>query len=100
METIILICENVECANKLEEEARRLGYNIKFEVQEATNIVNKISIDDIKNAKAVLFALNRRMEDIEDIERFIDIEYYEVEPIMAINNSKQVIQEIISDLNK
>lgn len=99
MKNIVVICENVECAKKLEEEASKLEYSIKFEVQENTNIVNKISTEDIKKSKAVLFVLDGSIEDIEDIERFIDIEYYEVDPTTVMNNSKEVIKEIIDDLN-
>ena len=99
MDNIVVICENIECANNLDESAKKLGYSIKYEIQEGTNIINEISIEDIKSAKAVLFVLDRSIEEIEEIERFIDIEYYEVEPSIAINNADQVIKEIIMDIN-
>lgn len=99
MNNIVVICENTECANKLGEEANKLGYNVKFEIQKGNNIIDKISIEDIKSAKAVLFTLNRSIEDIQEIERFIDVEYYEVEPSISINNPDEVIKDIIADLN-
>ena len=99
MNNIVVICENIECANKLSEEANKLGYNIKFEIQEGNKIIDKISTEDIKSSKAVLFTLNRSIEDIQDIERFIDVEYYEVEPSIAITNPAGVIKDIIEDLN-
>ncbi|WP_270648267.1 PTS sugar transporter subunit IIBC [Paeniclostridium hominis] len=99
MNNIVVICENTECANKLGEESNKLGYNVKFEIQKGNDIIDKISIEDIKSAKAVLFTLNRSIEDIQEIERFIDVEYYEVEPSISINNPDQVIKDIIADLN-
>ena len=82
MNNIVVICENTECANKLGEESNKLGYNVKFEIQKGNDIIDKISI-----------------EDIQEIERFIDVEYYEVEPSISINNPDQVIKDIIADLN-
>jgi fructose PTS system EIIB component len=99
MNNIAVICENIECANNLDESAKELGYSTKYEIQEGNNIINKLAIEDIKSAKAVLFVLDRSIEEVEEIERFIDVEYYEVEPIIAINNAVQVIKEIIMDIN-
>ena len=59
----------------------------------------KLTEKDIKDARAVLFVINRGIEEVNEIERFIDVEYYEVEPCIALENPKQVISEIIADLN-
>lgn len=99
MNNIVVICEDVKCANKLKESAANLNYNVEFEIQKENEIINKIPTKDIKEAKAVLFVINKGIDEIDEIERFIDIEYYEVEPNIALENPSQVIREIISDLN-
>ena len=99
MKNIVVICEDINCANKLKESAIDLNYNIEFEIQNENGIKNKISEKNIKDASAVLFVINKGVNEINDIERFIDVEYYEVEPCIALENPKQVISEIIADLN-
>lgn len=99
MKNIAVICEDINCAKKLQEEANKLGYEVIYEIQTRDTIENEIKEQDIKSSECVLFSLNRRIEDIINIERFIDVEYYEVEPEIVINNTNQVISEIIEDLN-
>ena len=99
MNNIVVICEDINCGKKLKACAKDLNYNVEFEIQNENEIVNKISEKDIKNSSAVLFVVNKGINEINDIERFIDIEYYEVEPCVVLDNPKQVIVEIISDLN-
>lgn len=96
---IVAICENEACASALEESGKSLGFNIRAEVQDGSNIKNELSIEEIKSSGAVLFVIDGTVEDIEKIERFIDCEYYEVEPKFVINDAKAVINEIISDIN-
>lgn len=98
MENIIVICENEICGKKLKDEANNLGFNLEFEIQIESNIINEISEQKIKDASAVLFVIDKGIEEINKIERFIDVEYYEVEPSIAITSPHQVIGEIISDI--
>ena len=62
-------------------------------------MINELSINDIKESTAVLFAIDGEVEDIEKIERFIDCEYYEVEKQFIKNDASAVLNEILSDLN-
>ena len=62
-------------------------------------IINELSVNDIKESTAVLFAIDGEVEEVEKIERFIDCEYYEVEEQFIKNDAKSVLQEILSDLN-
>ncbi|GAA0707030.1 hypothetical protein GCM10008904_16160 [Paraclostridium ghonii] len=99
MNNIVVICEDINCANKLKELAKDFNYNVEFEIQKENEIINEISTQCIREAKAILFVLDKGIDEIDEIERFIDIEYYEVEPNIALENPSQVIKEIISDLN-
>ena len=73
-----------------------IGVEIKSEIQSEGKIINELSVNDIKESTAVLFAID---EEVEKIERFIDCEYYEVEEQFIKNDAKSVLQEILSDLN-
>ena len=42
---------------------------------------------------------SREVEQIEEIERFIDREYYEVLPQFVIQNAENIISEITADFN-
>ncbi|MGL4910850.1 MAG: PTS sugar transporter subunit IIBC [Romboutsia sp.] len=99
MKKIVAVCENKESKKALEEAGNKLGYEIVAETQINEVINNEISMSDIKEATAVLFVINGSVEDIEKIERFIDCEYYEVEPQYVINDAISVINEIVMDLN-
>lgn len=99
MKRIVAVCENNESKKALEEAGNKLGYEILAETQINEVINNEISVNDIKQAVAVLFVINGSVEDIEKIERFIDCEYYEVEPQYVINDAISVINEIVMDLN-
>ncbi|MGL4914068.1 MAG: PTS sugar transporter subunit IIBC [Romboutsia sp.] len=96
---IVAVCENEASAKALQEAGRELGFNIKFEIQAKSEIKNELSENDIKNAAVVLFVISYEVEDIENIERFIDREYYEVEPKFVINDAKAVLNEIVVELN-
>lgn len=99
MKKIVAICGNEKAKNALEEGCKILGYEVKIEVQQNNEIKGEVSIKDIKEACAVLFAIDGEVEDIDKIERFIDCEYYEVDPKFIVNDAKAVIQEIFIDLN-
>lgn len=96
---IVAICENEASAKSLQRAALELGFNVKYEVQAKSAIKNELSEKDINEAAIVLFVISYDVEDIEKIERFIDREYYEVEPKFVINDAKAVLNEISSELN-
>ncbi len=96
---ISAVCNNEESAKALTEAGKQLGYEINCEVQEQNKIKNKLSNENIKSSNAILFVTDKSVEDIEEIERFIDCEYYEVEPKFVIENPINVINEIATDLN-
>ena len=96
---IVAVCDNEESAKFLINGGKEIGYNIYCEIQDGNDIKNELSIESIKNSNVVLFVTNRSVEEIDGIERFIDREYYEVEPQFVINNPINVLKEIASDLN-
>lgn len=96
---LVAVCEDEKSAKCLENIGKELGYIINCEIQENNNIKNKLSSEIIKKSNVVLFVTNKSIEEIEEIERFIDREYYEVEPKFVIENAKNVLDEIIMDIN-
>ena len=96
---ISVVCNNEEIEKLLTKSGKELGYEINCEVQEENQIKNKLSSENIQSSNAILFVTDKNVEDIEDIERFIDCEYYEVEPKFIIENPINVINEIVTDLN-
>jgi fructose-specific phosphotransferase system component IIB len=96
---IVAICENEASSKALQEASEALGFNIKSEIQAKSKIKNELSEKDIKESAVVLFVISYAVEDIENIERFIDREYYEVEPKFVINDAKAVLNEIVAELN-
>lgn len=96
---IVAVCENEKCKKSLEKACTKLGYELIAEIQEMGSIKYEISEVEIQESSIVIFAIDGAVESIEKIERFIDYEYYEVEPKFIINDSEAVINEIILDLN-
>jgi len=96
---ITVVANDNECVEYLKNAANDIGVDIKFEIQSHGNIINELSINDIKESTAVLFAIDGEVEEVEKIERFIDCEYYEVEEKFINNDAKLVLQEILEDLN-
>ena len=96
---ITVVANNNECIKCLKNAANDVGVDIKFEIQLDSDIINELSINDIKESTAVLFAIDGEVEEVEKIERFIDCEYYEVEEQFIKNDAKSVLEEILSDLN-
>lgn len=96
---IVAICENEASSKALQEASEALGFNIKSEIQAKSKIKNELLEKDIKESALVLFVISYAVEDIENIERFIDHEYYEVEPKFVINDAKAVLNEIVAELN-
>lgn len=96
---IVAVCENEESAIALQEAGKEVGLNVKFEIQAKSGIKNELSEKDITESAVVIFVISYEVEDIENIERFIDREYYEVEPKFVIADAKAVLKEISSELN-
>ena len=96
---ITVVTNDNDCIKLLENAGDSMNVEIKYEIQSNGKITNELSINDIKESTAVLFAIDGEVEDIEKIERFIDCEYYEVEEQFIKNNAKSVLQEILEDLN-
>ena len=96
---IVVVSNDNECIESLKRAGDSIGVEIKYEVQSQGKIINELSINDIKESTAVLFAIDGEVEDVEKIERFIDCEYYEVEEQIIKNDAKLVLEEILSDLN-
>ena len=96
---IVVVCDNNECAKLLQEAGQELNFEVVCEVQNGVDISNEISEGEIRLSNAVLFAIDGEVEDIEKIERFIDCEYYEVEPKFVVADAKNVLSEIVSDIN-
>ena len=99
MKNIVAICENLQSDEAIKLAGKELGINVVCEIQENCKIQNEISEAEIRKACAVLFVISFEVEDIEKIERFIDCEYYEVEPKYVINDAKSVIKEIMEEIN-
>ena len=76
---IVVVSNDNECIESLKRAGDSIGVEIKYEIQSQGKIINELSINDIKESTAVLFAIDGEVEDVEKIERFIDCEYYEVE---------------------
>lgn len=96
---IAAICDNELSGKLLKETGSKLGIIVNYEVQDENGILNKLSNDIIQNSNIVLFVTEKEVEEIEEIERFIDREYYEVLPQFVIENPSNVISEITLDLN-
>lgn len=96
---IVAVCEDENCRKALEKACNNLGYELKSEIQSQDRIKDEVSISDIQEASIVLFAIDDKVENIENIERFIDCEYYEVGPKFIINDAESVMKEIMMDLN-
>ena len=96
---IVVVSNDNECIESLKRAGDSIGVEIKYEIQSQGIIINELSINDIKESTAVLFAIDGEVEDVEKIERFIDCEYYEVEEQIIKNDAKLVLEEILSDLN-
>ena len=96
---IVVVTNDNDCIKLLEDAGSSMNVEIRYEIQSNGKITNELSINDIKESTAVLFAIDGEVEDIEKIERFIDCEYYEVEKQFIKNDAASVLKEILSDLN-
>ena len=96
---IAAICDNELSGTLLKDTSSKLGIILNYEVQNEDGIINKLPNDIIQNSNIILFVTDKEVEQIRDIERFIDREYYEVSPQFVIENPSNVISEITLDLN-
>lgn len=96
---IAAICDNELSGKLLKEAGSKLGIIVNYEIQNEKGIINKLSENIIQNSNIVLFITEKEIEQVEEIERFIDREYYEVLPQFVIENPENVISEITLDLN-
>ena len=96
---IVAVCESERSLNSLKTAANDLGFDLVYEIQENDNIKNELSIYDIEDASIVLFVTSDSIESIEKIDRFIDREFYEVDPKYIIEDEKSIVSEILIDLN-
>ncbi|MDU2663192.1 MAG: PTS sugar transporter subunit IIBC, partial [Clostridioides difficile] len=85
---IVAVCESERSLNSLKTAANDLGFDLVYEIQENDNIKNELSIYDIEDASIVLFVTSDSIESIEKIDRFIDREFYEVDPKYIIEDAK------------
>mgnify|MGYP001062598312 CR=1 FL=1 len=95
---IVAVCESERSLNSLKTAANDLGFDLVYEIQENDNIKNELSIYDIEDASIVLFVTSDSIESIEKIDRFIDREFYEVDPKYIIEDAKSIVSEILIDL--
>ena len=96
---IAAVCDNQLCGEMLKEAGKKNGLTVNYEVQNNNGIINKLSDEIIFSSNIVLFVTEREVEQIEEIERFIDREYYEVLPQFVIQNAENIISEITADFN-
>ncbi|MCC0636027.1 MULTISPECIES: PTS sugar transporter subunit IIBC [unclassified Clostridioides] len=96
---IAAVCESEKSSNSLKEAANILGFDLVYEIQNDGSIKNELSMYDIEDASIVLFVTSDSIEGIEKIDRFIDREFYEVEPKYIISDAKSIVNEILIDLN-
>ena len=96
---IAAICDNDLSGKLLKETSSKLGIVLNYEVQNEKVIINKLTDDVIQNSNIILFVTEKEIEQIRDIERFIDREYYEVLPQFVLEDPDNVISEITLDIN-
>lgn len=96
---IAAICDSELSGELLREAGTKLGIIVNYEIQREKGIINKLPDNIIQNSNIILFVTEKEVEQIEEIERFIDREYYEVLPQFVIKNPDNVISEITLDLN-
>ena len=89
---IVVVANNNDCIESLKKAGDSIGVEIKSEIQSDGKIINELSVNDIKESTAVLFAIDGEVEEVEKIERFIDCEYYEVEEQFIKNDRFKCVQ--------
>src|SRR5215470_588126 len=85
------IAHTYMAAARLEKVARELGHEIKVETQGAMGIENRLSDQDIREAKAAIFAVD---VNVEGRERFHGMKIVEVPLQEAIKNTRAVFAKV------
>lgn len=80
----------------LERAGKALGHEIKVERQGALGIVNKISLNEAKEADVVIFAVDQK---VQNEERFAGKVIHTVPVSAPIKDGKKVIQDALAKLN-
>lgn len=83
-------------AESLQNAANELGIEMKIETQGADGIQNELTSKDIKEADAIIHAIAITPQGIE---RFDDYEVYEVTLKEAIREAREILEEILEELN-
>ena len=96
---IAAVWDNSLLGEKLKEAGKKCNVEVNFEAQTDRGIENKLSMETIFSSNVILFVTEKEIEQIDEIERFIDREYYEVLPQFVLADAKNVISEITTDLN-
>ena len=61
---IVVVANNNECIESLKKAGDSIGVEIKSEIQSEGKIINELSVNDIKESTAVLFAIDRKDREI------------------------------------
>ena len=69
---IAAVCDNELSGKLLKETSSKLGIVLNYEVQNEDGIINKLPNDIIENSNIILFVTEKEIEQIREIERFID----------------------------
>ena len=85
------IAHTYMAAAQLEKAAKRLGHSIKVETQGSMGIENELSESDIKDANAVVFAVEI---PVRNIERFEGMKILEVSVQDAIKNPDAIFTRL------
>src|SRR5215469_13719787 len=85
------IAHTYMAAARLEKVAKELGHEIKVETQGAMGIENQLTASDIRQAAAVIFAVDI---NIEGRERFNGLKIIEVPLQEAIKNTKELFAKL------
>ncbi|EEF84410.1 fructose-specific PTS transporter subunit EIIC [Borreliella spielmanii] len=76
-------------AKKIENEAKKQGYDIRVETQGSIGIENALTEEEIKNAAIVILAVDKDVDE----KRFEGKRVYKVSTVKAINNTENIIKE-------
>jgi PTS system fructose-specific IIB component/fructose-specific PTS system IIB-like component len=85
------IAHTYMAAARLEKTAKELGHEIKVETQGAMGIENALSENDLRQAAAVILAVDIK---VEGRERFKNMQIIEVPLQEAIKNTRKIFERI------
>lgn len=84
------IAHTYMAAESLEQAAKKMGYSIKIETNGASGVENKLTEEDIKEADAVILAVDTTVET----ERFRGKPLLEVAVSDAIRKADKIMQKV------